>query len=170
MFKEESLSEDRGGAWRKWNIKCWLHLPGPMAAGTWLALAPGRLWDRLGPARKEGKVFSGTCYNWRRACEYGQVVRHLVSHTQEKLICQGRRCYLPSLAPGIVQRSNERRWKCMASWNVCAGQSLTSPGLTDTLNSSSHIKPQTSSVSIYILRFASKNKIFSSSRRKVKNK
>ena len=58
----------------------------------------------------------------------------------------------------------------MASWNVCAGQSLTSPGLTDTLNSSSHIKPQTSSVSIYILRFASKNKIFSSSRRKVKNK
>ena len=109
------------------------------------------------------------CYSWRRACEYGQVVRHLVSHTQEKLICQWRRCYLPSLAPGIVQRSNERRWKYMASWNVCAGQSLTPPRLTDTLNSSSPIKPQTSSVSIWILRFVSKNKLFSSSRRKVKN-
>lgn len=120
-------------------------------------------------ACKEGKVFLGTCYNWRRACEYGQVVRHLVSHTQEKLICQWRRCYLPSLAPGIVQRSNERRWKCMASWNVCAGQSLTPPRLTDTLNSSSHTKPQTSSVSICILRFASKKKLFSSSRRKVIN-
>lgn len=57
----------------------------------------------------------------------------------------------------------------MASWNVCAGQSLTPPRLTDTLNSSSPIQPQTSSVSIWILRFASKNKLFSSSRRKVKD-
>ena len=57
----------------------------------------------------------------------------------------------------------------MASWNVCAGQSLTPLRLTDTLNSSSPIKPQASSVSICILRFASKNKLFPSSRRKVIN-
>lgn len=48
--------------------------------------------ESLGAVRKEGRRSSqGMCYSWRRACEYGQVVRHLVSHTQEKLICQWRK-------------------------------------------------------------------------------
>lgn len=84
-------------------------LQGEQGQGEGQLSGPGKQAESLGAVRKEGKVFSGMCYSWRRACEYGQVVRHLVSHTQEKLICQWRRCYLPSLAPGIVQRSNERR-------------------------------------------------------------
>lgn len=98
--------------------------------------------------------------------EWGPVLWHSMPHTQEELICQWRWCHLPSLASRIVKKSNER-WKCLASWSICTRQSLTPPSLTDTLTSSSHIKPSHfMRAKVYILRFASENKLFSSSGRK----